>query len=132
MLHHSLLLPSTNKWRRDGHSRSVDAVGLDQKELALPEFKEWLAAQRIGALTQHLVTSSRSLMRFFPSTERWFDQQFRCHEPCASRCSISLPELKPYDVCCGVILPTFRQSRRLQVYTRLPALYRAVYHLGYA
>lgn len=53
MLYHSLLLASTNKRRREGLSGLVNAVGLDQKKLALAESKEWLAAHRIGALTEH-------------------------------------------------------------------------------
>jgi hypothetical protein len=44
VLNAPLLLPGTNKRRRGGFARSGHAIRLDQKQFALPEPEEGLAA----------------------------------------------------------------------------------------
>ena len=58
VLYAPLLLPGANKRRRRRFSRFVQAVGLDQKQLAVSKPEKGLATLRIGASAEHIVTAS--------------------------------------------------------------------------
>jgi hypothetical protein len=59
-LYLSLLLTGTNKRGRGSFARFVQAVGLNEKQLAISEPKEGLTTLGVRTLTKHLLTASCS------------------------------------------------------------------------
>ncbi len=57
VLNAALLLPGSNKWRHGRFSWLGQAVGLDQKQFAFPEFEERFATLGISTSAEHFLTA---------------------------------------------------------------------------
>lgn len=101
-----LLLPGTNKRRRSGFSRFRQAIRLDQKQFALSEPEEGLAALWIGASAEHFSLPSAPLRTV--SASDWIPnrQHVICHR--VSRRNAWGPQVR-----CSVLIGTFSPFCRL-------------------
>jgi hypothetical protein len=85
------LLSGPHKRGRSRFTRLGHAFGLHQKQLALSEFKKWLAALRIGAPAQHPTTAFCSAGTVSPSLSIPNHKHVACHQ--VSTVHIKVPEI---------------------------------------